>query len=91
MFQKTADLQRYVEQNYPEVTDKRIDEGQWDLYCTHCKIVRGFQVTTRTAQQKRVRGAHGNYEQVDVLSPVSYWFVCPVCKGFKQWLLFEWS
>lgn len=89
MFKNIAELNSYIDENYPNVTDSRIDDGQWDLYCPHCKIVRGFQVTTRTAQTKRIRATHHDVDQLDSNSPISYWFTCPVCKGFKQWLVFE--
>jgi hypothetical protein len=44
MFESSDDLKIYVAENYPEVTDSRIDEDHWDLQCTKCKITRGFQV-----------------------------------------------
>jgi len=89
VFKQAADLYAYIKENYPEVTDKRIDAGQWDLYCPHCKIVRGFQVTSRIAQAKRVRHRGGFVDSPDNSSPVSYWFSCPVCSGFKQWVVYE--
>ncbi|MDX2277272.1 MAG: DUF4145 domain-containing protein [Hyphomonadaceae bacterium] len=91
MFKVSRDLITYVEQNYPEVTDKRIDGTQWDLYCPHCKIVRGFRVTTRISQLKRTYNHGQTQDTPDSNSPISYWFECPVCRGFKQWLLFEFS
>ena len=42
MFRGTNDLIAYVIDDYPEVTDQRIDEEHWDLQCPICKVVRGF-------------------------------------------------
>jgi hypothetical protein len=86
MFATKEDLKRYVSENYPEVTDHRIDQDHWDLLCTKCKITRGFQVT------KRLVGAqdtiYSRFDE-DLVAPKTYVFRCPVCSAFKQWIVYE--
>jgi hypothetical protein len=91
MFRHIADLYRYVIENYIEVTDSRIDDEHWDLLCTHCKIVRGFQVIKKdvageTSFTYDVREFNRQYD-----APVTFLFRCPVCKSFKLWIVFELS
>lgn len=73
-------------ETYPEVTDARIDSAHWDLDCNKCKIARGFQLTKRA-----ISGEQTNYSHFtqDYDAPVTYTFRCPVCKTFKQWLVYE--
>jgi hypothetical protein len=89
MFQNRGELNEYILENYPEVTDNRIDEDHWDLQCTHCKITRGFQVIKRQTSGNTVQ----RYGEVtfsrDYEAPVTYLFRCPVCKAFKQWIVYE--
>jgi hypothetical protein len=87
MFRNYSDQVRYIMENYPEVTDSRIDDDHWDLPCTHCKITRGFQVIERAVQHHR-SGYSGTGGQ-DFNSPVTYWFRCPVCKAYKQWIVYR--
>jgi hypothetical protein len=90
LFKDTNGLNTYIIENYPEVTDQRIDHTHWDLLCTHCKIVRGFQVVKRQVVVQRSQYAlnKGELEQ-DFDAPLTYYFRCPVCGGFKIWLVFE--
>src|SRR5262249_27985172 len=53
----------------------------------HCKITRGFQVTSRVTQHISA-GPYRSPGQEDFHSPVTYWFRCPVCKAYKQWLVY---
>jgi len=87
MFENKADQTKYILENYPEVTDHRIDKDHWDLLCTKCKVTRGFQVTRREAQGLRDLKYRSLHE--DFSSPVIYFFRCPVCATFKQWLIFQ--
>jgi hypothetical protein len=91
MFQNATDLRNYIQENYPEVTDQRIDDDHWDLECTYCKVTRGFQVIRRdisgTDNARRYGGAIAFKE--DLYAPHTYWFSCPVCKAFKQWIVFR--
>jgi hypothetical protein len=72
------------------MTDQRIDQTHWDLMCTHCKIVRGFQVLKRAVAMQTSSYAHnrGELEQ-DIDAPLTYYFRCPVCGAFKIWIVFE--
>jgi Domain of unknown function (DUF4145) len=88
VFKTREDLHRYVIENYPAVTDQRIDHTHWDLMCTHCKIVRGFQVLQRAIAMQESQYRKDALEQ-DFLAPVTYFFRCPVCGAFKIWILFE--
>lgn len=86
MFKSKAELAAYVAENYPEVTDARIDDEHWDLECTACKITRGFQLTHRTIG--KISTGYQSYS-VDTFAPVTYVFRCPVCAAFKQWIVYE--
>jgi hypothetical protein len=88
MFKSYADLTKYVRENFPEVTDHRMDKEHWDLPCAACKVTRGFQLVSRAIQHHR-SSYHGAYGMVDRLSPVTYHFRCPVCSSFKLWILYE--
>jgi hypothetical protein len=84
MFTGPDDLRNYIVANYPEVTDQRINEDHWDLLCTTCKIARGFQVIRRDTQT--YQGQYGTTK--DFFAPRTYYFRCPVCGTFKQWIVF---
>ena len=86
MFATKEDLKRYVSENYPEVTDHRIDKDHWDLLCTKCKITRGFQVIKRLIAGEDTIYSH--FEE-DFVAPKTYLFRCPVCSAFKQWIVYE--
>ncbi len=90
MFKTSKGLHKYIVENYPEVTDQRIDHTHWDLMCTHCKIVRGFQVLKRAVamQESQYARSKGELEQ-DFDAPLTYYFRCPVCGAFKIWIVFE--
>jgi hypothetical protein len=91
MFRSPTDLVNYIKENYPEVTDHRIDDDHWDLECTQCKVTRGFQVIRRDISgvdnARRYGGAIAFKE--DFYAPHTYLFCCPVCKAFKQWIVFR--
>jgi hypothetical protein len=91
MFQNRDDLKRYIIENYPEVTDNRIDAKHWDLRCTHCKITRGFQVIKRELSGEHTTYGYGERRKFDrdFDAPITFVFQCPVCKMFKQWIVFE--
>ena len=86
MFRSRDELKTYLIENYPEVTDSRIDEDHWDLECSICKVTRGFQLTKR-----EVGVCETQYSDLaqDFDAPVTYSFRCPVCKAFKQWIVYE--
>jgi hypothetical protein len=89
MFQNPDDLENYIRENYPEVTDQRIDDDHWDLECNHCKLTRGFQVIKCSISEipsRRYGGARDFKE--DFYAPHTYLFLCPVCKAFKQWIVY---
>jgi hypothetical protein len=86
MFKSKAELHAYVIENYPEVTDSRIDDDHWDLQCTVCKVTRGFQVSKRILGTMQT--AYEQYSQ-DFEAPITYVFRCPVCSAFKQWIVYE--
>ena len=93
MFIDPEDLKRYVVENYPEVTDSRIDDDHWDLLCPFCKITRGFQVIKRDMSgvwSRRYSPPRdpGNFDR-DFDAPYTCLFRCPVCKAFKQWIVYE--
>lgn len=87
MFKNEEELKAYVLANYPEVTDQRIDQSHWDLLCSTCKVARGFQVIRRYVGRTKDENYGSFYE--DNQAPVTYLFRCPVCKAFKQWIVYE--
>jgi hypothetical protein len=89
MFQSSGELAQYILENYPEVTDNRIDQAHWDLQCTHCKITRGFQVIRREVTGDTATTYYNAAFERDYEAPVTYLFRCPVCKAFKQWIVYE--
>jgi hypothetical protein len=89
MFLNETDREAYVITNYPEVTDSRIDDDHWDLLCTHCKVVRGFQVLKHDLNGYWSRRYSENeFFRPDYKAPHTYWFRCPVCKAHKLWIVF---
>lgn len=69
------------------ITDRRINEDHWDLLCSSCKKVCGFQVVRREVFGARTN-TYSGYSQ-DWNAPHLYTFRCPICKAFKQWIIFE--
>lgn len=86
MFYTDEDQENYIKETYPEVTDKRIDEHHWDLYCSRCKGIRGFQVT-QYSYRLEIKSAYSSYNKTHNI-PISIYFRCPVCKAYKQWIIF---
>ncbi len=86
MFETRAELDRYILENYPEVSSHRINGSHWDFECTRCKVTRGFQVV-----QRAISGGTNEYGDFspDFSSPLTYVFRCPVCETFKLWSVFE--
>ena len=90
MFRNIQELAAYVIENYPKVTDQRIDDGHWDFQCSLCKVVRGFQVIKReVAGHWTTYGGADRYFKDDYSAPKTYLFKCPVCKSYKVWVLYE--
>ena len=87
MFKTTEDQKEYIRETYPEVTDHRIDERHWDLHCSHCNMTRGFQVIERSEGREYTN--YGGVYSIDSEAPYSIYFRCPVCSGYKQWILYK--
>ncbi|MFA5086272.1 MAG: DUF4145 domain-containing protein [Candidatus Paceibacterota bacterium] len=89
MFSSKEEQFDYIKENYPEVTDKRIDGSHWDIYCPKCKKTCGFQlVTTITNMDKDPY--YGSFD-TDCYAPVALYFRCPICKTYKQWIIYKFS
>lgn len=86
MFRSRDELKIYVKETYPEVTDSRINESHWDLQCSVCKVTRGFQLTARSIA---INETEYSAPSQDYDAPITYLFKCPVCKSFKQWIVYE--
>lgn len=80
-------LKEYIKENYQEVTDNRLNDDHWDIYCTKCKIVRGFQVVKRSYTTSGTQYAVG--ADRDLHAPHTIYFLCPVCKTYKLWITFN--
>lgn len=87
MFTNKEEQWAYVVENYFEVTDKKIDEDHWDLFCSTCNVVRGFQVVETQIALGRASG-YSKYT-ADFSAPFTTYFRCPVCAAYKMWLLFR--
>jgi hypothetical protein len=87
MFASKDDQTAYIIANFSEITDQRIDDNHWDLPCTRCEVTRGFQVVRRDTQGS-TGGMYGDYMR-DFSAPITFYFRCPVCGLFKQWIVFE--
>ncbi len=86
MLKNDKELKKYIETNYPEVTNHKIDEDHWDLQCNHCKVTRGFQVVKREIGTYKTE--YDRYQQ-DFTSPQTIYFRCPVCESYKIWVVFK--
>jgi len=86
MFKNEQEQFAYIGETYPEILDARIDDNHWDLNCTICGVVRGFQVTNRQLAGRTTE--YGAFRQ-DYAAPNTYTFRCPVCHGYKQWIVYE--
>ena len=75
---------KYIKENYPEITDHRINSSHWDLHCATCGVTRGFEVTRMGYTYDRTQ-----YSGVSFTNPSTYTFHCPVCKLYKVWILFK--
>ena len=87
MFDTEENQIEYIKETYPEVTDSRINDDHWDLHCPNCKTTRGFQVVQR-AEGRTESDQYGIYS-VDMQAPRAIYFRCPVCKTYKQWIVFK--
>src|SRR3989344_1255355 len=86
MFKSEEDQEKYIKETYPEVTDRRINNSHWDLNCPECKTVRGFQVVEKSEGRSKTDYS-GNYS-VDHRAPNAFYFRCPVCASYKQWIVY---
>lgn len=84
MFATQEEQIKYIKENYPEVTDNRIDEAHWDLHCSRCGVTRGFFVTEMTRTYQDI-----SYQGIPFEHPYTIAFHCPVCKLFKLWIVFK--
>ena len=78
MFRDRNELHQYVRENYPEITDHRIDDDHWDLLCTHCQVTRGFQVIKRLHSGNTVKKYTGLGRFVTVSNEFDIDFDAPV-------------
>jgi hypothetical protein len=85
MFRSRAEHIAYIEENFPEVTDARMGERHWDFECSHCKVVRGFNVLTVDLARNRIM----RVSEEEPITPKVWAFMCPVCKGMIQWLMYN--
>jgi len=86
MIQTKDDLRKYIEENYIEITDSRINDEHFDLYCETCGLTRGFQVIEKNTH---INGtSYSGYSQ-DFDYPEGICFKCPVCNTYKIWLVYK--
>jgi len=86
MLSNNEELIAYIKENYPEITNSRMGESNWDIFCEKCKIVRGFDVIREDyAYERKVAGRRG---QIDWDAPKLIYFRCPVCDMYKIWFIF---
>jgi len=87
LLEDDAGLWKYILESYPEVTDKRIDNDHWDIFCQKCNRTCGFQVVT--LQYVTTTGQYSGYSPPNLTYPYTTCFRCPVCASFKLWILFR--
>ncbi len=87
MFYSKEEQNLYIIEIYPEVTDHRINNDHWDLFCSKCKTTRGFQVIERS--EGRIHGGMYQDYHIDNTAPQAIYFRCPVCEGYKQWVIYK--
>jgi hypothetical protein len=87
MFKNPTEQYEYIAATYPDVTAHYIDDSHWDLNCTVCNIARGFQVVKFTTEGSG-GGLYGGYSR-DLATPKTLLLRCPVCKAYKQWIIYE--
>lgn len=81
------ELGAYIKENYPEITDSRINKANWDIFCEKCKVVRGFNVI-REDYACEIEYVTGRRE-IDWDAPKLIYFRCPVCDMYKMWFIFN--
>lgn len=87
MFNDETEQIKYIIENYPEITDSRIDSEHWDIFCTRCKIVLGFQVISTDTVERG--SSYSSTYGIKKLSPYSIFFRCPICNAYKQWIVYN--
>ena len=87
MLKDKNDLIEYIKENFSEVTDSRVNDDHFDIYCTHCGVVRGFQVTKRHYTNEAT--LYRQYDDRDFDAPRTIYFHCPVCDAHKIWIVFS--
>lgn len=86
MFANKKEQDAYIKETYPEVTDSRVDSEHWDLPCSKCGTTRGFQLIHRSEGREYTN--YGTYN-TDASAPYALYFRCPVCKLYKQWVMYK--
>lgn len=84
MFATQEEQNKYIRENYPEITDSRVDDAHWDILCSKCGVTRGFVVTEMGFAHQQTR-----YSGISLNQPHGFSFHCPVCKLYKLWIVFE--
>lgn len=85
MFKSNIDLTKYIRENFLDITSSRINDDHWDLMCSKCNIVRGFQVTRRGYTSSSTN----YYGPIDQAGARSVFLKCPVCEMYKILIVFK--
>lgn len=88
MFQSQEDLEAYVRENYPEVTDSRINDDHFDILCPNCGLVRGFQVISYSFASRPAK--YRDYD-IELDTPKLVTLRCPTCHACKVWVIYEFT
>ena len=87
MFKDKEAQRKYIIENYPEVTDGRMDSDHWNIFCSNCNCVCGFQVVGSSYIMDNDDGIYDYIVTWEV--PQTICFRCPVCGTYKLWILFR--
>ena len=87
MFDDREAQRKYIIENYPEVTDARLDSDHWRIFCPTCNCVCGFQVVQSSYIMDDNDGMYR--DKVTWEAPQIIYFKCPVCGTYKFWVIFQ--
>ena len=87
MFKDKEAQRKYIIENYPDVTDARMDSDHWRIFCTTCNCVCGFQVVESSYIMDDEEGMYQDKETWE--APQTIYFKCPICGTYKFWILFQ--
>ncbi len=86
-----AEFSAYVQENYPDVTDRFLDDRHMSGYCSSCNTDVAFRLQTLRPATRLVTSFSGSEERIVRDKPKVLVFSCPIqgCGQHKIWLVVE--